>query len=83
MTQLTCPSSRPRFDTLCNHLRHHEGLPFLEVLSRPLVEQACRHWNHSFRDRVYPPWVTLGTFLSQILSEDQSCDDALEHFQFL
>jgi hypothetical protein len=42
---------------------------------------ACRRWSHSFRDRVYTPWVTLGIFLSQILSEDQSCDDALEHFQ--
>src|SRR5215471_16302791 len=78
MTQPTRLSSRPQFDTLRNQLGHHEGLPFLEILSRPLVEQACRHGNHPFRDRVYTPWVTLGIFLSQILSEDQSCDDALE-----
>ncbi|MBV8611493.1 MAG: IS4 family transposase [Singulisphaera sp.] len=81
MTQPTRLSSRPQFDTLRNQLGHHEGLPFLEILSRPLVEQACRHGNHPFRDRVSTPWVTLGIFLSQILSEDQSCDDALEHFQ--
>ena len=81
MTQPTRLSSRPQFDTLRNQLGHHEGLPFLEILSRPLVEQACRHGNHPFRDRVYTPWVTLGIFLSQILSEDQSCDHAHEHFQ--
>jgi Transposase DDE domain len=81
MTQLTLGSSRPQFDTLRNQLGHHAGLPFLEVLSRPLVEQACRRCHHPFRDRLYTPWVTLGIFLSQILSEDQSCDDALEHFQ--
>jgi hypothetical protein len=80
-SQPTRLSSRPQFDTLRKQLGHHEGLPFLEFLSRPLVEQACRHGNHPFRDRVYTPWVTLGIFLSQILSEDQSCDDALEHFQ--
>jgi hypothetical protein len=81
MTQLTRSSARPQFDTLRNQLRHRDGLPFLEILSRPLVERACRHHNHPFRDRVYTPWVTLGIFLTQILSQDQSCDEALEHFQ--
>ena len=81
MTQLTRLSSRPQFDTFRNQLGHQEALPFLEILSRPLVEQACHHCNHPFRDRVYTPWVTLGIVLSQILSEDHSCDDALEHFQ--
>src|SRR5512143_2787463 len=80
MTQLTRLSARPQFDTLRNQLGHHEALPFLEILSRPLVEQACRCCDHPFRDRVYTPWVPLGIFLSQILSHDQSCDDALEHF---
>ena len=81
MIQPTRLFSGPQFDTLRDDLGHHEGLPFLEVLSRPLVEQVCRRGNHAFRDRVYTPWVTLGIFLSQILSEDQSCDDAVEHFQ--
>src|SRR5262245_63488124 len=81
MAQVTLAFSRPQFDSLHNQLGSHEGLPFLEVLSQPLVERACRHCNHPFRDRVYTPWVTLGIFLSQILSDDQSCDDALEHFQ--
>jgi hypothetical protein len=81
MAQVTLASARPQFDALRNQLGNHAGLPFLEVLSRPLVEQACRRCSHPFRDRVYTPWVTLGIFLSQILSHDQSCDDALEHFQ--
>lgn len=81
MTQPIRLSARPQFDTLRNQLRHHEGLPFLEILSRPLVERTCRHCNHPVRDCVYTPWVTLGIFLAPILSEDQSCDDALEHCQ--
>src|SRR4051812_18550898 len=81
MTQLTRTPSGPQFDTLRDQLGHHEGLPFLEILSRSLVEQACRRCHHPFRDRVYTPWVTLGIFLSQVLSEDQSCDDAVEHLQ--
>src|SRR5262245_54071997 len=81
MAQVTLAFSRPQFDSLHNQLGSHAGLPFLEILSQPLVEQACRRCNHPFRDRVYTPWVTLGIFLSQILSHDQSCDDALEHFQ--
>ena len=81
MTQALLPAARPHFDALRNQLGNHQGLPFLELLSRPLVEQACRQCCHPFRDRVYTPWITLGIFLSQTLSDDQSCDDAVERFQ--
>ena len=37
--------------------------------------------NHRWRDRIYTPWITLGIFLSQVLSADHSCDDAVDRFQ--
>src|SRR5262249_3507825 len=81
MAQATRPSSCPRFDSLRHQLTAQHGLPFLEVLARSDVERACRRCHHPWRERLYTPWVTLGIFLSQVLSDDQSCDDAVERFQ--
>jgi hypothetical protein len=64
-----------------NRFDEQSGLPFLEVLSASEVESACRGWNHRWRNRIYTPWITLGMFLSQILSADHSCGDALKRFQ--
>ena len=81
MAQFNVPSTRDPIDSLRNQLKQKPGLPFLELLSRSLVEAACRHCNHQWRKRLYTPWITLGLFLSQILSDDQSCDDAVDRFQ--
>ena len=64
-----------------NQFDEQSGLPFLEVLSVSEVESACRARNHRWRNRIYTPWITLGMFLSQILSSDHSCGDALKRFQ--
>lgn len=37
------------------------------------VHQACRDLNIEFRVRVFPPAVTLGLFVSQVISRDDSC----------
>src|SRR4051812_11819499 len=81
MAHATAPAPRPQFESLRDQLRTRPGLPFLELLARDLVERACRLCNHVWRERVYTPWVTLGIFLSQVLSDDHSCDDAVERFQ--
>lgn len=81
MAQATDPSPRQQFDSLRHQLREQQGLPFLKVLSRDMVEHACRLGHHPWRERVYTPWITLGIFLSQVLSADHSCDDAVERFQ--
>ena len=81
MAQFNVPSTRDPIDSLRDQLKQKPGLPFLELLSRSLVEAACRHCNHQWRKRLYTPWITLGLFLSQILSDDQSCDDAVDRFQ--
>ena len=81
MAQPTASSPRGQFDSLRDQLLGHQGLPFLRVLSRAFVEAACRHADHSWRERIYTPWITLSIFLSQILSDDHSCDDAVDRFQ--
>jgi hypothetical protein len=70
-----------QFDPLRDHLDRQEGLPFLNHLSRARVEAACRDRGHPWRERIYTPWITLGIFLSQVLSDDHSCDDAVDRFQ--
>jgi hypothetical protein len=76
MAQATDSSLPQQFAPQRRRLADQQGLPFLEVLSRPLVAQACRASNHTWRDRIYTLWITLGIFLSQALSDDHSYDDA-------
>lgn len=68
-------------DSLRDRLDRREGLPFLDHLSRARVEAACRDRGHPWRERIDTPWITLGIFLSQVLSDDHSCDDAVDRFQ--
>ena len=81
MVQSTSPSKSDQAGAVRNRLAEQSGLPFLELLSASLVESVCRAWNHRWRKRIYTPWITLSMFLSQIVSSDQSCADALERFQ--
>jgi hypothetical protein len=81
VAQSTASSSHDQFRCHRDHLAQQEGLPFLKLLSRAFVETACRDANHSWRTRIFTPWITLSIFLSQVLSDDQSCDDALDRFQ--
>jgi Transposase DDE domain len=81
VAQLTNSAPRCQFASVRERLQSREGLPFLELLSKTAVEAACRCCQHTWRERIYTPWITLGIFLSQILSDDQSCDDAIDRFQ--
>ena len=81
MAQSICAASACQSDPLRDQLRRSPGLPFLDHLSRARVEAACRDRGHPWRERIYTPWITLGIFLSQVLSDDHSCDDAVDRFQ--
>ena len=81
MDQSISASTRGQLPTVRNRLRQAVGLPFLEVLSRSLVEESCRCIQHRWRERIYTPWITLSLFLSQILSDDHSCDDTVDRMQ--
>jgi hypothetical protein len=75
------PAPRAPFVSVRDRLARHEGLPFLTLLARSTVEAACRALGHQWRDRVYLPWITLSLFLSQVLSDGHSCDEAVDRLQ--
>jgi DDE family transposase len=77
----TAPSTRHQVGAVRDQLQQPQGLPFLDLLSRALVTDMCRQLNHPWRNRTYTPWITLGLFLSQVLSDDPSCDEAVDRFQ--
>lgn len=52
-------------------------LPFTDVLSEGVVEQAMTAINVIWLDRIYSPLVTLWVFLGQALSADSSCRAAV------
>ncbi len=51
-------------------LKNNEGLPFRDVLSREEIGKHMKTVKH--RNRVFSPFVTLWTFLSQIMDDDSS-----------
>jgi hypothetical protein len=81
MAQSTAPAPRDQFVTVRDQLARREGLPFLALLSRSTVAAACRAFHHRWRERIYTPWITLSLFLSQVLSDDHSCDEAVDRLQ--
>jgi hypothetical protein len=81
VVQSTGPATGGQAEAVRNQFARQTGLPFVEALSASEVESTCRTWNHRWRNRIYTPWITLCMFLSQIISSDQSCADALERFQ--
>ena len=52
-------------------------LPFSNVLSEEIVEQALTTINVFWMDRIYSPLVTLWVFLGQVLSADSCCRAAV------
>ncbi len=53
------------------------GLPFSQILSAELIEQVAREVGGFFRHRIFTPVTTLWVFLSQVISPDGSCRDAV------
>ena len=58
-------------------LQKTQGLPFSALLPAEKVDRLLAGVNVEFRDRIYTPAVTLWMFLSQVLSSDHSCRDAV------
>jgi hypothetical protein len=54
-----------------------QGLPFAESLSQPRILEALNQHGVLFRDRIFSPVTTIWGFLSQVLSDDHSCRDAV------
>ena len=64
-------------DQLRARFARHEGLPFADVLTGPPIRDALHEHGVQYRDRVFDPVTTIWGFLSQVLSDDQSCRDAV------
>jgi hypothetical protein len=57
--------------------READALPFHEILDADMVSRAIKAEGVKFKDRIYTPFVTLCTFLSQVLDQDHSCRGAV------
>ena len=55
----------------------NEGLPFADVLTEASIRDALDEHGVKYRDRVFGPVTTIWGFLSQVLSDDHSCRDAV------
>src|SRR5437763_3515944 len=54
-----------------------QGLPFANSLTESSILDALNQHGVQFRDRVFSPVTTIWGFLSQVLSDDHSCRDAV------
>jgi hypothetical protein len=54
-----------------------QGLPFADSLSELSILDALNDHGVNYRDRLFNPVTTIWGFLSQVLSEDKSCRDAV------
>src|SRR3954471_7705043 len=68
---------RMSLDQLRARFARNDGLPFADVLTEPRIRAALDEHGVRYRDRVFDPVTTLWGFLSQVLSDDHSCRDAV------
>ena len=64
-------------DAVRARFARNEGLPFADILTEASIRKVLAEHNVEFRDRVFNPITTIWGFLSQVLSEDHSCRDAV------
>lgn len=62
---------------VCARFAGNEGLPFADVLTEGRILEVLDEHGVEYRDRVFGPVTTIWGFLSQVLSEDHSCRDAV------
>jgi hypothetical protein len=55
----------------------NQGLPFADVLTEASIRGVLDEHGVQFRDRLFNPFTTIWGFLSQVLSDDHSCRDAV------
>jgi hypothetical protein len=66
-----------RLDQVRARFARNEGLPFADVLTEASIRDALNEHGVRYRDRVFNPVTTIWGFLSQVLSDDHSCRDAV------
>jgi hypothetical protein len=73
---LTAPVVKQRIDQLkaIDQMRLHD------VFDNDEVHRLCKKLNVVFRERNFTPAITLGLFVSQMLSRGDSCSTVMTHF---
>ena len=73
------PEADPRtsLDRLRARFARNDGLPFADVLTEASIHAALDEHGVPYRDRMFSPVTTIWGFLSQVLSDDHSCRDAV------
>ena len=64
-------------DAVRARFARNEGLPFADILTEASIRDVLNEHGVQYRDRVFNPITTIWGFLSQVLSEDHSCRDAV------
>ena len=64
-------------DAVRARFARNEGLPFADILTEASIREVLDEHGVPYRDRVFNPVTTIWGFLSQVLSEDHSCRDAV------
>jgi hypothetical protein len=64
-------------DAVRARFARNEGLPFADILTEASIREVLNEHGVPYRDRVFSPATTIWGFLSQVLSEDHSCRDAV------
>ena len=68
---------REQVKTTRDQVDEKKGLPFEDLLSMDRIVETIGKVGYEFRERIYPPWVTLWGFLSQVCSPDSSCNSVV------
>ena len=77
MRDLSQGQFRQQISFLRRQFLQEGDLPFRDVLSEELVQDALAAVRVVWNDAIYTPLVTLWVFLSQVLSADHSCRSAV------
>ena len=64
-------------DAVRARFARNEGLPFADILTEASIRDVLNEHGVQYRERVFSPVTTIWGFLSQVLSEDHSCRDAV------
>jgi hypothetical protein len=70
-------STRHQVAETIESLHKDESLPFTEILDAKMVDEALAAEGLSHNRSIYAPFLTLCTFLSQVLDPDHSCRAAV------
>src|ERR1700675_2584849 len=76
-TQDSEADSMMSLDRLRARFARDDGLPFADVLTEASIRDVFNQHEVQYRDRVFGPVTTIWGFLSQVLSDDHSCRDAV------